>query len=153
MKKQQHLPAIATKMLTEAMTRLQLLENKFGFQYAIISRDHAVMEGPLAERVAIRARTPRNPGKEHGAVTKYLRPLIEPMQEDEIVCIPYEDFHPRSIYSSAHSLCTRLWGNGTFVVEATDTHLEVWRTCAAKNLSVKIHVNTEPMSEEVDDAV
>lgn len=152
MKKQQQLPAIANKMLAESLTRLQMLEKKFGFQFAVISRDYAVMEGPLADKVAIRTRTPRNPGKEFGSVTKYLRPIIETVQEDEIQVIPYNDFHPRSIYSSTHSLCTRLWGAGTFVLDAGDTHLEVWRNSAAKDLNVKVDV-AEPMPEEVDDAV
>lgn len=152
-KKQAQLPAIAHKLLAEAQTRLQLLQKKFGFTYGIVSEFHDVYDGELAQHVKTMRtkRVPRNPHVPHGAVTQYLRPLLEAVKEDEIVQIPYRDFHPKSIYSSAHSFATRYWGKHTFVLEHTDKYLEVWRTTAAANMHVT-EADLE-LSEAVDDAV
>lgn len=152
-KKQEQLPAIAQKMLIEAQARLRMLQSKFGFNYGIVSGQYHVYEGELAELAkAQRAkRVPRNPHLPHGAVTEYLRPILEVIKEDEIFKIPYRDFHPKSIYSSTHSYATRNWGKGAFVLESTDNYLEVWRTKEAANMSVA-EADLE-LSEAVDDAL
>jgi hypothetical protein len=137
-KKQEQLPVVAQKMLAEAQARLRMLQSKFGFNYGIVSGVYDVYEGELAQLAkAQRAkRIPRNPHVPFGAVIEYLRPILESIKEDDIVKIPYREFHPRSIYSSTHSHCTRNWGKGTFVLEKTDTHLEVWRTKNAGDMYV-----------------
>ena len=137
-KKQEQLPVIAQKMLTEAQARLRMLQSKFGFNYGIVSGVYNVYDGELAQLAkAQRAkRIPRNPHVPFGAITEYLRPILDAVKEDDIVKIPYREFHPKSIYSSTHSHCTRNWGKGTFVLEKTDTHLEVWRTKNAGDMYV-----------------
>ena len=137
-KKQEQLPAIAQKMLAEAQARLRMLQSKFGFNYGIVSGVYNVYDGELAQLAkAQRAkRIPRNPHVPHGAITEYLRPILDTIKEDEIFKIPYRDFHPKSIYSSTHSHCTRNWGKGTFVLEKTDNYLEVWRTKNAGDMYV-----------------
>jgi hypothetical protein len=138
-KKQEQLPAVAQKMLVEAQARLRMLQSKFGFNYGIVSGVYNVYDGELAQLVKAQKakRIPRNPHLHYGAVTEYLRPILEAVKEDEIVKIPYREFHPKSIYSSTHSHCTRNWGKGSFVLEKTDNYLEVWRT---KN-AVAMHVS------------
>ena len=141
-KKQEQLPAVAQKMLTEAQARLRMLQSKFGFNYGIVSGQYNVYDGELAQLAkAQRAkRIPRNPHVPFGAITEYLRPILDAVKEDDIVKIPYREFHPKSIYSSTHSHCTRNWGKGTFVLEKTDNHLEVWRTKNAGDMYVSEEV-------------
>lgn len=141
-KKQEQLPVIAQKMLTEAQARLRMLQSKFGFNYGIVSGQYNVYDGELAQLAkAQRAkRIPRNPHVPFGAITEYLRPILDAVKEDDIVKIPYREFHPKSIYSSTHSHCTRTWGKGTFVLEKTDNHLEVWRTKNAGDMYVSEEV-------------
>jgi hypothetical protein len=152
-KKQEQLPAVAQKMLVEAQTRLRMLQSKFGFNYGIVSGTYNVYDGELAQLAkAQRAkRIPRNPHVAFGAITEYLRPILEAVKEDEIVKILYREFHPKSIYSSTHSYATRNWGKGSFVLEKTDTYLEVWRTKDAGNMYVS-EADLE-LSEAVDDAL
>lgn len=152
-KKQEQLPAIAQKMLIEAQTRLRMLQSKFGFNYGIVSGVYDVYDGELAQLAKNQRmhRIPRNPHVPFGAVMDYLRPFLENVKEDDIVQIPYRDFHPKSVYSSAHSYATRVWGKGTFVLDKTDSYLEVWRTKEAAGMYVS-EADLE-LSEAVDDVV
>ena len=152
-KKQEQLPAVAQKMLAEAQARLHMLQKKFGFNYGIVSGVYNVYDGELAELAkAQRAkRIPRNPDVPFGAVMEYLRPFLETVKEDDIIKIPYREFHPKSVYSSTHSYCTRNWGKGMFVLEKTDNYLEVWRTKDAGGMYVS-EADLE-LSEATDDAM
>lgn len=152
-KKQEQLPAIAQKMLTEAQARLRMLQSKFGFNYGIVSGVYNVYDGELAQLAkAQRAkRIPRNPDVPFGAVMEYLRPFLETVKEDDIIKIPYREFHPKSVYSSTHSYGTRNWGKGMFVLEKTDNYLEVWRTKDAGGMYVS-EADLE-LSEATDDAM
>jgi len=152
-KKQDQLPAIAQKMLLEAQSRLRMLQGKFGFNYGIVSGLYNVYDGELAQLAKAQKakRIPRNPHVPFGAVIEYLRPILESVKEDDIVKIPYRDFHPKSVYSSTHSYATRNWGKGTFVLEKTDNHLEVWRTKDAEGIYVS-EADLE-LSEVADDAM
>ena len=152
-KKQEQLPAIGQKLLLEAQARLQMLQKKFGFSYGIVSGVYNVYDGELAQlaKAERTKRIPRNPHVPFGAVMEYLRPLLDNVKEDDIIKIPYRDFHPKSVYSSTHSYATRNWGKGSFVLEHADGYLEVWRTNDASALHVSEAAFELP--EAVDDAV
>lgn len=152
-KKQEQLPVIAQKMLAEAQTRLRMLQNKFGFNYGIVNNAYNVYDGELAQLAKLQKtkRIPRNPHAPFGAVMEYLRPLLETVKEDDIAKIPYREFHPKSVYSSTHSYATRVWGKGMFVIEKTDSYLEIWRTKQATGMHVS--ESDLELSEVTDDAV
>lgn len=138
------LPAVAVKLLQEATTRLLMLEQKFGFKFGVYAPDYDVNLGELAEK-AKAAPTKRKLLNDapFGAITAHVRPYLENLQEDEIVKIPLNNFRGLSVYSSAHTLATRLWGKKSAIFELTDTHLEVWRTQMAAGLRAENGDNKE----------
>ncbi len=150
-KKQKALPITAAKILEQVQVRMKMLESKFGFKYALVQDDYGIREGALKDRVPKMIRTPRNPDAKFGEIAAYVRPLLEHMEEDELVQIPYKNYHPKSVYSTTHSTATRLWGQKSFVMEKTDKYIEVWRNSAAAQLTGLS--NDMALPQEVDDAV
>lgn len=147
--KKQPLPAVAQKIMNEAVARLKMLESKFGFEFAVVARDYGVKEGSLAPKdfTSRKQRVFRNPNARYGTVSSYLRPIMQDLEEDQFIEIPYNGFNPKTVYSSVHSIATRSWGPGTFVIARNTKHLELWRTTSASTLTASANVDDEALDD------
>jgi len=100
---------LRTSVLHEkALSNAIKLLNAIGAQYAIKDA-----EGKLHGDVKAVAKQKKAPSKyPYGSLSTHIRPYIDACAVNQTVTIPIGQYDLDSVYGSASSMATKLWGNG-----------------------------------------
>ena len=69
----------------------------------------------------------RTKDRPYGALVEYYRPLIENLQPNDFVKIPFNGFERGALQGAISSTCGQLYGSGNYMTHSTDEGVEVLR--------------------------
>lgn len=75
----------------------------------------------------IKAKSKRNLKYPWGSLTRHFTPYIQNVKVGDVVSVPQGEFDLDSIRASLCGHLSDTWGNGSYMVNKTKTHLEVLR--------------------------
>lgn len=109
--KQQRTSVLHAKALSNAIKLL----NAIGAQYAIKDAE-GVVHGDLK----VVSKQKKAPSKyPYGSLSTHIRPYIDACAVNQTVTIPIGQYDLDSVYGSASSMATKMWGNGCHKVGTT----------------------------------
>ena len=101
---------------TKALSNAIKLLNAIGAKYAIVDSD-LKKYGEL-EVVTKKKRAPSK--YPYGAIRKHVAPYLEPLQVNQTVRIPVHPYDLETVYGSASSAASTMWGHKAHKVGTTD---------------------------------
>ena len=123
------LPQTYQTLLERVTNTLQLLHQKLGFDFLIISRTHNICVGTIEPPKSATKRTRVMSNFPRGMLTSYIAPLMDHLQPDELVTIDAKEFGLKTMQSGVSSRAAMIWGAGTYTcLQSKDKKsVELWR--------------------------
>lgn len=112
--------SVKQKALEQALKTLAALS----CQYKVITPEGQEFGELEVQTQHKRTRTPKRP---YGTFTKYLSPLMEPMQAGDVIIIPSGEFEPAELQSAVTSSACNRWGKGNYVSTVNGRAVELLR--------------------------
>jgi hypothetical protein len=102
----------------KALSNAIKLLNAIGAKYAIVDSDNKI-HGEL--EVKAKAKVKRKPAKyTYGVIRKHIRPYLDHIKANDTARIPVSPYDLKTVYGSASSTATVLWGKQCHKVGVSD---------------------------------
>ena len=118
------------KLLDQSVKNLVALEGRGLIEFKVFTIDGE----EFGKMKAVKPKAKKDKKKRvsaypHGEIRKYLLPLLQNVQPDQVVSIPLTKYDAETLRGNACSWCTTVWGSGTYktAIDKVKNTLEIYR--------------------------